>query len=105
MPFEYQAYRNPYVGTIAELLSRGEDAKAKALIDVANAQARAQEVRGQAWGGAIEGIGQTIAAIPGQIQAQKDQAFKTAQQARLVDAQARQDKADALGNAFISKQD
>ena len=61
MAFDFQAYRNPYVSTIAELLSRGEDAKAKALIDVANAQAQAAQVRGQAWGGAIEGIGQTAA--------------------------------------------
>lgn len=58
MAFNFQAYRNPYVSTIAELLSRGEDAKAKALIDVANAQARAAEIRGQAYGGAVQNIGQ-----------------------------------------------
>ena len=61
MAFNFQAYRNPYVGTIAELLSRGEDAKAKALIDVANAQAQAAQVRGQAYGGAVEGIGNIAA--------------------------------------------
>jgi hypothetical protein len=58
MAFTFQAYRNPYVSTIAELLSRGEDAKAKALVDVANAQARAAEIRGQAYGGAVQSIGQ-----------------------------------------------
>ena len=57
MAFNFQAYRNPYVSTIAELLSRGEDAKAKALVDVANAQARAAEARGQAFGGAIADVG------------------------------------------------
>ena len=57
MAFNFQAYRNPYVSTIAELLSRGEDAKAKALVDVANAQARAAEIRGQAFGGAAESVG------------------------------------------------
>ena len=103
MAFNFQAYRNPYVGTIAELLSRGEDAKAKALIDVANAQAQAAQVRGQAWGGAIEGIGQTIAAIPGQIQAQKDQAFKNAQQARMVKTQQQDDAAEALANKMMSQ--
>ena len=61
MAFNFQAYRNPYVSTIAELLSRGEDAKAKALVDVANAQAQAAQVRGQAWGGAVEGIGNIAA--------------------------------------------
>lgn len=57
MAFDFQAYRNPYVSTIAELLSRGEDAKAKALVDVANAQARAAEIRGQAYGGAVADVG------------------------------------------------
>ena len=57
MAFNFQAYRNPYVSTIAELLSRGEDAKAKGLTDVANAQARAAEIRGQAFGGAAESVG------------------------------------------------
>ena len=57
MAFNFQAYRNPYVSTIADLLSRGEDAKAKALVDVANAQARAAEARGQAFGGAAESVG------------------------------------------------
>ena len=57
MAFDFQAYRNPYVSTIADLLSRGEDAKAKALVDVANAQARAAEVRAQAYGGAVENVG------------------------------------------------
>jgi len=93
MAFNFQAYRNPYVSTIAELLSRGEDAKAKALVDVANAQARAAEVRAQAYGGAVENVGKIVSGIPAQIQAGKDQAFKTAQQARLVQQQARDDAA------------
>lgn len=76
MAFNFQAYRNPYVSTIADLLSRGEDAKAKALVDVANAQARAAEVRGQAYGGAIENVGKIVGGIPAQIQANKQQALK-----------------------------
>ena len=32
MAFVYTPYRNPYVGTIADLMARGEDAKAKALM-------------------------------------------------------------------------
>lgn len=95
MAFTFQAYRNPYVSTIADLLSRGEDAKAKALIDVANAQARAAEARGQAYGGAIESVGKMVSGIPAQIQAGKDQAFKTAQQARLVQQQKLEDAAQA----------
>jgi len=93
MAFNFQAYRNPYVSTIAELLSRGEDAKAKALIDVANAQARAAEARGQAYGGAIESVGKIVSGIPAQIQAGKDQAFQKAQRERLIVQQARDDAA------------
>ena len=61
MAFEYTPYRNPYIGTIADLMARGEDAKAKALIDVASAQARAAEAKGQIYGNAISSIGQGIA--------------------------------------------
>jgi len=75
MAFNFQAYRNPYVSTIADLLSRGEDAKAKALVDVASAQARAAEARGQAYGGAIESVGKIVGGIPAQIQANKRQAL------------------------------
>ena len=59
MAFEYTPYRNPYIGTIADLMARGEDAKAKALIDVASAQARAAEAKGQIYGNAIQNIGQS----------------------------------------------
>ena len=87
MAFEYTPYRNPYIGTIADLMARGEDAKAKALIDVASAQARAAEAKGQIYGNAISSIGQQIGNIPAQMQANKEQAFKADQQARLVRGQ------------------
>lgn len=75
MAFDFQAYRNPYVSTIADLLSRGEDAKAKALVDTASAQARAAEIRGQAYGGAIDSVGKMVAGLPAQMQANKRQAL------------------------------
>jgi hypothetical protein len=53
-------------------MGRGRDAEAQALITAANAQAQAAQISGQAWGGALQGIGNTIAAIPGQMQAQQD---------------------------------
>ena len=61
MPFQYTPYRNQYVGSIADLMGRGRDAEAQALIDSANAQAQAAQISGQAWGGAIQGIGNTVA--------------------------------------------
>jgi hypothetical protein len=72
MPFQYTPYRNQYVGSITDLMGRGRDAEAQALITAANAQAQAAQISGQAWGGAVQGIGNTIAAIPGQMQAQQD---------------------------------
>lgn len=72
MPFQYTPYRNRYVGSITDLMGRGRDAEAQALITAANAQAQAAQTSGQAWGGALQGIGNTIAAIPGQMQAQQD---------------------------------
>ena len=71
-PFRYTPNQNRYVGSIADLMGRGNEAEAQALIASANAQAQAAQASGQAWGGAVQGIGNTIAAIPGQMQAQKD---------------------------------
>ena len=72
MPFRYTPNQNRYVGSIADLMGRGNDAEAQALIASANAQAQAAQASGQAWGGAVQGIGNTIAAIPGQMQAAED---------------------------------
>ena len=60
MPFQYTPYRNQYVGDIADLMGRGRDAEAQALITAANAQAQAAQISGQAWGGAVQGIGNTV---------------------------------------------
>ena len=96
MPFQYTPYQNRYVGSIADLMGRGRDAEAQALITAANAQAQAAQASGQAWGGAIQGIGNTIAAIPGQMQAQQDRETALAQQARVIEQQERTDQARAL---------
>ena len=101
MAFEYTPYRNPYIGTIADLMARGEDAKAKALIDVASAQARAAEAKGQIYGNAISSIGQQIGNIPAQMQANKEQAFKADQQARMVREQQREDAAENEFNRMV----
>jgi len=41
-------------------MGRGRDAEAQALIDSANAQAQAAQISGQAWGGAVRGIGDIV---------------------------------------------
>ena len=60
MPFRYTPNQNQYVGSIADLMGRGNEAEAQALIASANAQARAAQASGQAWGGAVQGIGNTV---------------------------------------------
>ena len=102
MAFEYTPYRNPYIGTIADLMARGEDAKAKALIDVASAQARAAEAKGQIYGNAISSIGNQIGNIPAQMQANREQAFKADQQARMVRGQQQEDAAEDTFNQMAS---
>jgi hypothetical protein len=99
MPFQYTPYRNQYVGSITDLMGRGRDAEAQALIDSANAQAQAAQVSGQAWGGAVQSIGNTIAAIPGQIQAGQDRELEIAERAEdrayLMDERERSNQAIA----------
>lgn len=103
MAFEYTPYRNPYIGTIADLMARGEDAKAKMLIDVASAQARAAEAKGQIYGNAISSIGNQIGNIPAQMQANREQAFKADQQARMVRGQQREDAAEDTFNQIMGQ--
>ena len=90
-------------------MGRGRDAEAQALITAANAQAQAAQVSGQAWGGAVQGIGNTIAAIPGQMQAAEDREYLMGQRERAAERQARedrellnQDQASALAASWIS---
>jgi hypothetical protein len=112
MPFQYTPNRNQYVGSITDLMGRGRDAEAQALITAANAQAQAAQASGQAWGGAVQGIGNTIAAIPGQIQAQQDREMALEDRAHLIEAREQsnaaredQDRASAIHARFISGAD
>ena len=59
-PFRYKPNQNRYVGSIADLMGRGNEAEARALIASANAQAQAAQASGQAWGGAVQGIGNIV---------------------------------------------
>jgi len=55
-PFKYEAFVNPYIGSISELMGKGDEAKAQALLRIGEIQARAEEQRGQAWGNAVQGL-------------------------------------------------
>jgi hypothetical protein len=88
MPFRYTPNQNRYVGSIADLMGRGNDAEAQALIASANAQARAAQASGQAWGGAVQGIANTVSqgitdwnSPAARRQREMDKASKIAQEA------------------------
>jgi hypothetical protein len=88
MPFEYQPYVSPYANSIAEIMRHQGDPQAQALLAGAAARARAGEIGAQAWGGAVQNIGQSVAAIPQQMQQQRAQAEESQlRQARLAQEQ------------------
>lgn len=102
MPFQYQDSRAPAAGSIAELMLRRGDIAAQQAQQVGAAQARAAEARGNAWASAAQNIGQSVAAIPGQMQQAKTQALQTQALQQNVDQGARVG-ADlkALDNAYM----
>lgn len=61
MPFQYQTSQSPAAGSIAELMLRRGDIRAQQAAQVAAAQARAAEVSGNAYAGAAQNIGQSVA--------------------------------------------
>lgn len=70
MPFQYQPFNtSPAIGSIAELMLRRGDIAASRAKEIAAAQARAQEISGQAWAGAAQGVGN---AVSGAIQQATD---------------------------------
>lgn len=93
MPFRYENASPRLTGTIADLMLRRGDIAARAAESIAAANAHAAEVSGNAYAGAAQGIGQSIAALPQQIQRQK-LAGQQSDEAAL-DLQAKQRAADA----------
>lgn len=56
-PFQYDGYRNPYVGSLTDIIREPGQIRARAAELSGQAQARAVEQSGQAWAGAIRNIG------------------------------------------------
>jgi len=103
--YHYDPYRSPYVGSIADLMGRGGDIQAQAALragdirsnavtNVANIQANQMMQSGANWGNALNQVGQTIAAIPAEMQQQK---FRSAQ---LANIQAESDRRAAEAAAM-----
>lgn len=70
--FRYDTAANPFALSIAESLARRGDIAAQRALAIGEAQARAAQMRGAAWGNALQTVGQTVAALPQQMQAARD---------------------------------
>jgi hypothetical protein len=98
MPFEFQPYRNPYAGTIGDLMGAPAAARARALRASATAEANATLASGQAWAGAAQNIGQIIGALPQQLQQQhRQQTVDELNDLKLADA-----KRDVAGERAVA---
>lgn len=96
MPFEYKPFVNPYIGSISELMGKGDEAKAQALLRIGDIQAREAEQRGEIYGNAIQNVGNIASKIPEQMQKAKEQEFQDSQRKRLLEEQGRTDAASTL---------
>jgi len=75
MPFQFDPYADRFSGSIAQLLARRGDIGAQREMAIGNARAGGALASGNAWANAITGVGQSLAALPGQMQQQKRQAL------------------------------
>lgn len=93
-PFRYEAFVNPYIGSISELMGKRGDIDANAVTRVGDIQAADIARRGQAWGSAVEGLGNIAGkAFADYAQAKKD-APRLAEEAVL-----RQERVSAANDA------
>jgi len=97
-PYRYEPYQNRFAGSIAEMMQRGAEIRARAAMQAADAQAQATASRGQIWGNALANVGQAIASIPAQLQQAK------AQQQQLQMRQLELEQAKAEQAAAAAKQ-
>lgn len=97
--FQYDAYRNPLAGSIADIILRKGQIGAQSAENIAAIQARATEQRGNAWAGAAQQIGQTAAALPLQIQKQREDAARNA----LVTTETQQRQQEMAQQAVAQK--
>jgi len=62
--YRYEDYRNPYGPSIADVLGRQGDTQATLALQQGALEAQAARDRGALWGGVLDTVGQTAAAIP-----------------------------------------
>lgn len=93
MPFEYQPYHSDLSGTIADLMTRGDRARADAARRSGDAQARSAELQGQHAADLGRNLGQIATGVTGQIvqhyqdePRRKMEALQLSEQQRAVSA-------------------
>jgi hypothetical protein len=113
MPFEYRPFVNPYVGSMSTLMGRGVEARSRAELSAAEAQAgaagRLGDITGAQWRGLGDTVGQGIDAyVTEQREApiRKHAALLRADQlkqiAERVEGRERQQQAQALGGRITA---
>lgn len=103
--FQWQAPPLPNEGTITDLLLRGPDAIARAAEMAGQARATAQANSANIWGRAVDNVGQTVAEIPQQIQAQKSAAIRTEAEQMQLDAMRRDAKSRFMLESALKNPD
>lgn len=95
------AWENRLAPSIADLIARAGDIQARGVTDAAAAQAQGAQASGNAWAGAVQNIGNTFAAIPGQMRAAKAaEQESTLRDLQVKDAQRKNSDIDAFDKAF-----
>lgn len=88
--FAYQPFVNPYAASMADEIARSGDAHAHAAEMIGLAQARAAQIKSQAYAGAVQNIASIPAQIEQQRSAQIDQQLKRQQLQEGIDSKQEQ---------------
>jgi hypothetical protein len=109
MPFEYQPLVNPYVRSMADVMGRGPEARSRATLSAAEAQAAGKLKLGaltqQQWSGFGENVGRGIDEYITEQRERPEreyQALLRAEQIRQLEARS---QAEALGGRVMARRD
>jgi hypothetical protein len=103
MPFEYKPFVNPYIGSISELMGKGDEAKAQALLRIGDIQARESEKRGEIYGNAIQNVGNVAGKAITDWRQEKIDAPIRKQEAELRDLKIQSERRDATQDALSAR--
>ena len=105
MGFQFQPYTSPLTNSIAQTLQQAGAIEAQRAYTAGNAAANAALQSGNAWSGAIQGVGQTIGALPGQIAAvNRSNTVDAMNKIKLADAQRQQQGEQAVAGLMQNDQ-